>query len=445
MPGTRPRTTLDPLTDLSGLSGRRRPDGRQLPDAYAAEQAVRCQEGIVAACVLAILLLGIFVVIDAVVFPERLGVLMRVRLAYVVVLAIAAFILRGSFVRRHALGVGVAFGLLLAVMVDVLIALTGGSESPYYAGNSLILAGLSILIPWPPAWALLFSTVVLAAYGVTVTMLPIHSPVLLVNALAFLGSMMVVAVVASVLGERLRRREFEGRVALAEALEHKSEFLASVSHDLRTPLNVVIGYAQLLSEETFGTLNADQRDTLDRIIRTSTTQMTLINDLLDLARIEQGKLAYHCRPVAIGDLVPQLRDMMDALLRARPIRFETDIPRDAITWTDPDRLAQVLSNLLTNAAKFTHEGHVRLVAARDGSSVRVSVTDSGPGMDPELRARALEPFVRGDADAPGWGLGLAIVDRLVRLLDGKIEIDSRLGTGTTVAIVLPAAEPVHVT
>lgn len=103
-----------------------------------------------------------------------------------------------------------------------------------------------------------------------------------------------------------------------------------------------------------------------------------------------------------------------------------------------------IANLLANAAKFTREGHVRLAAARAGSSVRVSVTDSGPGMDPDLQARVLEPFVRGDADAPGWGLGLAIVDRLVRLLGGKIEIESRLGAGTTVAIVLPAAEPAGV-
>jgi signal transduction histidine kinase len=393
-----------------------------------------------AGCVLSILLLGLFVILDSIVFPGRLDVLMRVRFGYVTTLVVVAFLLRGSFVRRHALGVGIAFGSLLAVMVDVLIALTGGVQSPYYVGNCLVLTGLSILIPWPPAWALLCSTIVLSAYGLTVTLVPVRDTVLLANALAFLGGTMVISVVASALGERLRRREFEGRVALAEALQHKSEFLASVSHDLRTPLNVVIGYAQLLGEEAFGALNAEQRDTLGRIIRTSTTQMTLINDLLDLARIEQGKLAYHCKPVAIGDLVPQLRDMMDSLLRARPIRFETDVPHDAVMWTDPERLAQVLSNLLTNAAKFTNEGHVRLVAARDGSSVRVSVTDSGAGMDLHLRARALEPFVRGDADAPGWGLGLAIVDRLVRLLGGKIEIESRLGAGTTVAVVLPAAE-----
>jgi signal transduction histidine kinase len=431
----------NPTTDDAPSDGdRARPVSSALPDGYAAEQAERCQEWTVTACVLATVLLATFAVIDAIVFPELLLVLARVRLVYVVVLVLVAFLLRGELARRHALGAGLALGLLLGVMVDVLVALTGGVESPYYAGNSLVLIGISVLTPWPPVWALLSSTTIVAAYVATVLLVPVSNPVALTSALAFLGGTAVISVVASALGERLRRREFSGRVALAQALKHKSEFLASVSHDLRTPLNVVIGYSQLLAEGTFGTLNPDQRDTVERIIRTSTMQMTLINDLLDLARIEQGKLAYHCQPVAIGDLVPQLRDMMDALLRARPIRFEADVTHDAITWSDPERLVQVLANLLTNAAKFTREGYVRLAAARDGALVRVSVADSGPGMDPDLQARALEPFVRGDADAPGWGLGLAIVDRLVRLLNGRIEIESRLGSGTTVAIVLPAAE-----
>jgi signal transduction histidine kinase len=436
MPSTGNATTDDAPT----IGDRSEPMSDALADGYADEQAKRCHEWAVTACVLATVLLAVFVVIDAVVFPDMLPVLARVRVVYVGLLVLIAFLLRSELARRHALGAGLALGVVLGVMVDVLVALTGGVASPYYAGNSLVLLGVSVLIPWPPAWALLSSSLIVTAYVATVLLHPTHDPVALTNALAFLGGTAVISVVASALGERLRRREYRGRVALGQALKHKSEFLASVSHDLRTPLNVVIGYSQLLAEGSFGPLTAEQRDTVARIIRTSTMQMTLINDLLDLARIEQGKLAYHCQPVAIGDLVPQLRDMMEALLRARPIRFEADVTQDAVTWSDPERLVQVLANLLTNAAKFTREGYVRLAAARDGALVRVSVVDSGPGMDADLRTRALEPFVRGAGDAPGWGLGLAIVDRLVRLLGGRIEIESRIGSGTTVAIVLPAAE-----
>ena len=424
------------------LLGRSRETGEMQPggnEAYEAERALRCQQGAVAASVLGIVLLGAFALCDRILVPERAGLMLRVRLVWMAVLTVFAFVLRGSFGRRHPLGAGLALALLLATMVNVIVAIAGGVRSPYYAGNSLVLMGISIMLPWPPSWVLASSMLVVGIYVGTVWLGPVHDPVMLATTLAFLGSTVVIAVVAAALGERLRRREFEGRIALAEALEHKSEFLASVSHDLRTPLNVVIGYAQLLAEETFGPLTADQADALGRILRTSTMQLTLINDLLDLARIEQGKIAYACRPVRVADLVPQLDDMMGALLRGRPVRFETVVAADAVAWSDPERLTQILSNLLANAAKFTEEGLIRLAAHRTGASVSILVTDSGSGMGPDLRARALDPFVRGKADAPGWGLGLAIVDRLVRLLGGTIDIESRLGIGTTVAIVLPAA------
>ncbi|HJQ82652.1 MAG TPA: ATP-binding protein [Candidatus Binatia bacterium] len=227
--------------------------------------------------------------------------------------------------------------------------------------------------------------------------------------------------------------------ALTRASAAKSDFLANVSHDLRTPLNVIIGYAQLLAEGTFGPIADEQRDALERILRTATGQVGLINDLLDLARIEQGKLACELRPVAVASLVPSLRETMEILLRDRPVRFEVAVAPDAVASTDAERLRQVLVNLLANAAKFTQAGAVRLLAAREGEAVRVSVQDTGPGMDPALGARALEPFVRG-ADGPtGSGLGLAIVSRLLPLLGGRLAIESAPGRGTDVQVRLPAA------
>ena len=227
--------------------------------------------------------------------------------------------------------------------------------------------------------------------------------------------------------------------ALTRASTAKSEFLASVSHDLRTPLIVIIGYAQLLSEETFGPVTPDQADTLARVLRTATAQVGLVNDLLDLARIEQGKLACDIHPVALGSLVPALRETMELLLRDRPIRFEVAVAPDAVVATDPERLRQVLVNLLANAAKFTHAGCVRLVAARVDEHVCLSVEDTGPGMDPALGPDALEPFVRGAHESTGSGLGLAIVARLLPLLGGRLSIDSEPGRGTQVRLRLPAA------
>jgi signal transduction histidine kinase len=229
--------------------------------------------------------------------------------------------------------------------------------------------------------------------------------------------------------------------ALTRASRAKSDFLASVSHDLRTPLNIITGYAQLLQEETFGPVTAEQRDALGRIVRTVEDQVTLINDLLDLARIEQGTLRCTPGPVVLAELVPSLQEMMDVLLRGRPVRFETDVPPDVVATADRERVRQVLVNLLANAAKFTNEGCVRLVArCRDGA-VDIAVADTGTGIDPGLREHVLEPFVHGDSPAAGSGLGLAIVSRLLRAMRGTLDIDDATPTGTRVALTLPGAGP----
>jgi signal transduction histidine kinase len=227
--------------------------------------------------------------------------------------------------------------------------------------------------------------------------------------------------------------------ALTRANQAKSEFLASVSHDLRTPLNIITGYGQLLQEETFGPMSPEQSDVLARLLRTAADQLALINDLLDLARIEQGKLACTAEPMVIAHLVPSLAEMMQALLRGRPVRFEAAVPDGVVASADPERVRQVLVNLLTNAAKFTNEGCVRLVAALDADGVRVSVEDTGCGIESAVRDRVLEPFVRGSASQAGSGLGLAIVARLVDLMRGVLAIESAPGEGTRVDVRLPRA------
>jgi signal transduction histidine kinase len=245
---------------------------------------------------------------------------------------------------------------------------------------------------------------------------------------ALLGTIATDAIRKRLLVESLRR-----------ASAAKSEFLASVSHDLRTPLNVILGYTDLLAEETFGPVTTDQLDTLGRMRRTAAAQLALIDDLLDLARIEQGKLGVQLHPVAVAELVGPLREMMDALLHERPIVFEVDVAGDAVARTDRERLRQVLVNLLANAAKFTQRGVVRLSARRVERTVEITVVDSGCGMPPELTQQALEPFVRGTDPRAGSGLGLAIVARMLAVLEGTIAIDSAIGHGTVVRVELPAS------
>ncbi len=249
-----------------------------------------------------------------------------------------------------------------------------------------------------------------------------------------------VCLLRDVTGSKLAARALAEAKELAETANRaKSEFLASVSHDLRTPLNVIIGYTQLHAEGAFGATTPDQDDALQRVLRAASDQLTLVQDLLDLARIEQGKLSCRLVAVPVGTLAQSMFDTMDTLLRDRPVTFTVDVDPDAVALADPERLRQVLVNLLVNASKFTDSGTIHLTAVREDGSVRIVVCDTGRGMAPELRERALEPFVCGD-EGRGWGLGLAIVARLVELFDGSLAIDSAPGRGTTVAVCLPAAE-----
>jgi len=234
--------------------------------------------------------------------------------------------------------------------------------------------------------------------------------------------------------------------ALAEAKEQaesannaKSQFLANVSHDLRTPLNVILGYTQLHEEGVFGAITPEQEDALRRVRRAAQDQLTLVQDLLDLARSEQGKLSYRMTPVAVRDLAESMRDTMTTLLRGRPVTFAVDMAPDVVVLADPERLRQILTNLLVNAAKFTDAGNIHVTAAYCDDSVIIAVSDTGRGMDPEMRARILQPFVCGD-EGQGWGLGLAIVARLVRLFEGSLTIESTPGQGTTIMVRLPAAK-----
>ena len=242
-----------------------------------------------------------------------------------------------------------------------------------------------------------------------------------------LGAVATVAVRRMLLLDELQRA---GRT--------KDDFMAAVSHELRTPINVVLGYVQLLSEQAFGPLTPEQADTMARVEKGARSQLALVNDLLDLARIERGGLSCEFSPVHLKALVAELHDVAHALIGSRPVSFTTDVPTDVLAWTDHERLKQVLVNLLTNAAKFTQSGSITLRASNDGDTVAIDVADTGVGMEPGFVRHATEPFVHGDGGGAGSGLGLAIVARVLRVLGGSLHIDSRPGAGTTVRVLLPS-------
>lgn len=248
----------------------------------------------------------------------------------------------------------------------------------------------------------------------------------------------------------LHARTREQAEHLARAMSERSRFFASMSHELRTPINAVMGYGQLLEDEAYGPLEEKQAHAVGRIRRSAQHLLELVNDVLDISKIEAGKLEIIPEPTDIGAL---LRDTLTSLhLQAeeKDLELSVDAPASLSISTDPARLRQILLNLLSNAIKFTDEGSVQVaVVPLDGTEdpadpvVEIRVTDTGPGIDPTDQRRVFNEFeqVEGSASSGGTGLGLAISLRLAHLLGGELTLVSRPGEGSAFTLRLPATVP----
>ncbi len=242
----------------------------------------------------------------------------------------------------------------------------------------------------------------------------------------------------------------ESNVALFEANRVKNEFLANVSHELRTPLTSIIGFAELLRDSPAVEQHGKSVRYAENILISGRILLEIINDLLDLAKIEAGKVELRIESVQAGDVCRTLVDFLRPLSDKKRISLDCDVAPDLpAIQTDRGRLRQVLYNLLSNAIKFTPEdGFVRVRARRTAGGVHVSVADSGPGIDPAQHAVIFEKFRQIDGSATrehyGTGLGLPIARELVHLLGGQIGVHSELGQGATFWCEFPIEAPAAV-
>ena len=230
---------------------------------------------------------------------------------------------------------------------------------------------------------------------------------------------------------------------LEDASRHKSEFLANMSHELRTPLNAIIGFSQVLRERMFGEVNEKQEEYLDDILSSGNHLLALINDVLDLSKVEAGQVELEIAPFSLRDALERGVVMVRERATKDGVRvaFAANPEVDVVDG-DERRVRQVIFNLLSNAVKFTPAGgSVDVSAARVDGEVRVSVADTGPGLAAEDHQRIFEEFQQTEAGVEqreGTGLGLALSKRLVELHGGRIWVDSELGEGSTFVFTLPA-------
>ena len=245
------------------------------------------------------------------------------------------------------------------------------------------------------------------------------------------------------LEERNRRLEWQS-TELQKASRLKSEFLANMSHELRTPINVILGYTSLLRERLYGELTDQQEEALAKTYTTSQHLLDLINDILDLSKIEAGKMPLHVEPVRIPELASELAESLQPMLRRKELELDLRVADDLpVLTTDRTKLKQVLLNLLSNAIKFTHEGSIAVSAtALERDRVRITVSDTGIGIRAEDMDAIFEDFRQADQshtrEYGGTGLGLSITRKLLSLLNGVISVESTYGAGTRFHIDLPS-------
>jgi signal transduction histidine kinase/putative methionine-R-sulfoxide reductase with GAF domain/CHASE3 domain sensor protein len=259
-----------------------------------------------------------------------------------------------------------------------------------------------------------------------------------VNLVQTLANQSVLAIENAELFEELERKGRE----LEAASRHKSEFLANMSHELRTPMNAILGFTELIQDGIYGEVPAKVTAMLERIQANGRHLLGLINDVLDLSKIEAGQLKLEAADYALRDIVQTVQATTESLAAAKKLRLRIELP-DALPPArgDERRIAQVLLNLVGNAIKFTEEGEVVVSVAVDQMSFEIAVTDTGPGIPADEQQKIFEEFHQVDSSSTrkkgGTGLGLAISKRIVELHGGRIWVESEPGRGSSFRFVVP--------
>jgi signal transduction histidine kinase len=226
------------------------------------------------------------------------------------------------------------------------------------------------------------------------------------------------------------------------ASQHKSQFLANMSHELRTPLNAILGYTELILDNIYGETPEKMREVLDRLQANGKHLLGLINDVLDLSKIEAGQLTLDLADYSLKDVVDTVISAVESLANGKKLALTADVGQNLpIGHGDGRRLAQVLLNLVGNAIKFTDKGEVAIKATAENGSFTVGVRDTGPGIATSDQSKIFEEFQQADNSATkrkgGTGLGLSIAKRIIGMHGGRIWVESDVGKGSTFAFTIP--------
>ena len=420
-------------------------------------------------CVLAVVLLPLGAVVDQQVYPDLwLTRLLHIRIAGAMLMLPLWAAVQTAWGQQNHRFFCVALALVPAGTMAVLIHQIGDAGSPYYAGLNLVLLTIGLLLQWTAAQSLIAVSLVVAIYLGVCALVPAKLPGAAFNNLYFLVVTGLIVVIGNSIASRLRFREFaaQHRLRLSqqdieranaeleasyERLREldlaKSRFFANISHELRTPLTLLLGPLDALAQRQGRVGEEEVRGHLGTMQANGLRLLKLINDLLDLERLDSGRLAVRPEPVEVPQFLGGLVNSARQLAEDRRIQLRLEVEGSlGRAMLDPDKLEKVLLNLLINAIKFTAGGgRITCRAERRADQLVVSVSDSGVGIQSDDLPHIFDRFWQADTSSQrkhqGTGIGLALVKELVEALEGHVTVESEVDRGTTFTITLPWIEP----
>ncbi len=412
-------------------------------DAFDAELHEGARTVFLVACPLFTAVVVAWTGFDWLLAPQWWEVFLGYRLVNAAIGAVLFVVSWQRWTERHRF-VLLAWVLSVAGAIAPMLPVVSWDVFPYYVmGFSLTLVGMTTFATLRPRDALVSLSLYVLLY-LPNFVLREPGELVVVGSSFFLATLVLAVGVQALHRYQMALEGWRGRVALAaardEALEAdraKSSFLARMSHELRTPLNAIIGYAELVSEELNG--HDEALVDLGRIDGAGRHLLELINDVLDLSKISAGELEVRLEPVQVGACIEEVRPLAERLAAERGNCLEWAADPVPVVQADPLRLRQVVLNLISNAAKFTDHGTVRVRVSSGAGVVFVDVDDDGIGMDADQVERAFLPFVQVHSDHAtfgGTGLGLAVSRQLAGRMGGSLTAQSALGEGSCFRLTL---------
>jgi len=434
----------------------------EIRERYAAELAARMAQRLRLACGLALVLVPGFYALDLVIHPNILGPLLVIRSVLMLFAILTLLATRTEIGRRHVGALTLFMIWQTGLGVTLMTALDGGGSSGYYAGVNLVMLAAAVLFPWNTAQSIGAAIALIGSYvAVCALWGGVPNQGVFISNLFFLGSTALIMVVSHRATWRAHEREFLQRLALEEAGRHRDEFLANITHELRTPLAAILGFAEMLVDYLDGA-TTEQRGWLTRIHENALTLYRLIVQLLDFSKMEAGALALAHDPVDLGAILTKVRNDMRAIAGDGGAQVSALVPENPPAVSgDAGRIEEIVANLAANALKFSSGRPVELALrvgsldpvawqrivpepgpdARHRRYAEIAVRDGGVGIRSEDLRRLFVAFLQLDGSSTrrheGTGLGLAISARLARNMGGHIAVHSVPGEGSTFALFLP--------